>query len=64
MLVGEAPVLDLLLLRKTIPVAAGGAGHEGDDNWGRSVYLSTDDPNYQILREWVFSQNAGSGGGS
>lgn len=55
MLVGENPQVDWLLLRKPIPVAAGGAGHEGDDEWGNPVYASTQDPNYQVLRAWARS---------
>jgi hypothetical protein len=44
-----------LLLRKPLASAAGGAGHKGSDAWGRNVYASAVDPNFQTLRAWVFS---------
>lgn len=44
-----------LLLRKPLASSAGGAGHKGDDSLGRNVYLTTADPNYQILRAWVLA---------
>jgi hypothetical protein len=42
-----------LLLRKPLAVAAGGAGHEGVDPFGRNVYRSKDDSGYQALANWV-----------
>ena len=45
-----------LLLRKPLASSAGGAGHKGDDSLGRNVYLSSADPNFQVLRAWVLSQ--------
>jgi len=42
-----------LLLRKPIPVEQGGAGHRGDDVWGRSVYRTVDDARYATLEAWV-----------
>lgn len=44
-----------LLLRKPLASSAGGAGHKGVDVWDHDVYESVNDPNYQILRSWVFS---------
>jgi hypothetical protein len=43
-----------LLLRKSLASAAGGAGHKGVDLLGRNVYASPAEPNFQILRAWVF----------
>ena len=46
--------LDLsLLLRKPLDPSAGGARHEGRDNWSRNIYLSTDAPGYQVLIRWA-----------
>jgi hypothetical protein len=42
-----------LLLRKPLEVAAGGAGHEGTDRYGRDVYRSVQDPNFRVLVDWV-----------
>ena len=42
-----------LLLKKPLEVAAGGSGHEGTDTFGRDVYRSVDDPNFQMLVRWV-----------
>ena len=42
-----------LLLKKPLEVAAGGSGHEGTDAFGRDVYRSVDDPNFQVLVRWV-----------
>jgi hypothetical protein len=42
-----------LLLKKPLEVAAGGSGHEGTDAFGRDVYRSVDDPNFQLLVRWV-----------
>lgn len=42
-----------LLLRKPLEVAAGGSGHEGTDPFGRDVYRSVGDPDYQVLVRWV-----------
>lgn len=41
-----------LLLRKPIPISQGGAGHKGDDVWGRSVYRTTNDARYGALHAW------------
>ena len=43
------------LLRKPLSAAAGGAGHEGTDAYGRDVYLSEADPRYQVLAAWVLA---------
>jgi len=42
-----------LLVRKPLAVAAGGAGHEGTDSFGRDVYRRPDDPSYVVLFQWV-----------
>lgn len=42
-----------LLVRKPIPTSQGGAGHKGDDPWGRSVYASTSDPDYLEIYAWA-----------
>lgn len=44
---------DLLLLRKPLAVAAGGAGHEGDDIWDQAVYRTRTDPGYLALDAWM-----------
>ncbi len=41
------------LLRKPLEVAAGGSGHEGTDEFGRDVYRSVDDAEFQVLVRWV-----------
>ncbi len=53
MLVHEGKLRDSLLLRKPLDTAAGGAGHEGEDWWGRNVYFSKDDPSYVELVRWA-----------
>ena len=42
-----------LLLRKPLDLEAGGAAHEGHDNFGRNVYRSRRDPNYVAIERWV-----------
>ena len=49
---------DSMLLRKPLEPSAGGAGHQGKDNLGRNVYLSTSDPGYQVLLRWVTGEPA------
>ncbi len=44
------------LLRKPLAVAAGGAGHRGDDLWGASVFASKSDPRFQTLFFWATEQ--------
>lgn len=41
------------LLRKPLSVAAGGAGHQGTDRYGRDVYRSRQDEGYRILAAFV-----------
>lgn len=53
MLVNDTKLSDALLLRKPLDTSAGGAGHEGEDPWGRNVYISTDDPSYVQLVRWA-----------
>jgi hypothetical protein len=43
------------LLRKPLEVAAGGAGHEGTDNFGRDVYANVNHPSFRVLADWVLS---------
>lgn len=58
MLSGEKSVAASALLRKPLAKSAGGAGHEGEDPWGSNIYLSPQDPRYQILRAWALAQPA------
>lgn len=53
MLIGPDGPTSSLLLRKPIPLADGGAGHEGDDGWGDPVYTSVDDPDYVAIYRWA-----------
>lgn len=53
MILGPAGPTSSLLLRKPIPLASGGAGHKGNDPWGRSVYASIDDARYVALYRWA-----------
>ncbi|MET0340909.1 MAG: hypothetical protein ABW252_07900 [Polyangiales bacterium] len=46
---------DLLLLRKPLAIAQGGAGHEGDDAWNQAVYRTRTDPGYLALDAWMRS---------
>jgi hypothetical protein len=55
MLEGVSDIDDALLLRKPLSLGAGGAGHEGDDGWGQSVYASKKNPGYITLRAWARS---------
>jgi len=41
------------LLIKSLEAAAGGADHEGADSFGRNVYRSPDDPDFQVLVRWA-----------
>jgi hypothetical protein len=41
------------LLIKSLEAAAGGADHEGADSFGRNVYRSPDDPDFQALVRWA-----------
>lgn len=45
-----------LLLRKPLALAAGGAAHEGHDDFGRNVYRSQRDPSYAALLRWARGQ--------
>jgi hypothetical protein len=56
MLENVSEVEDSLLLRKPLSLEAGGAGHEGHDGWGQSVYASTKNPAYRALRAWATSR--------
>jgi hypothetical protein len=60
MLEGVDDIEDAPLLRKPLSLGAGGAGHEGDDGWGQSVYASTKNPAYRALRDWALSTMKGS----
>lgn len=41
------------LLIKALEAAAGGADHEGVDSFGRNVYRSPEDPDFQVLVRWA-----------
>lgn len=41
------------LLVKSLELAAGGADHEGTDSFGRNVYRSPEDPDFQVLVRWA-----------
>jgi hypothetical protein len=41
------------LLVKPLEVAAGGSDHEGTDSFGRNVYRTPEDPDFQVLVRWV-----------
>lgn len=53
MLLGPDGPESSLFLRKPIPTDEGGAGHKGDDAWGRSVYASVQDARYTTLFRWA-----------
>ncbi len=53
MLIGPDGPARAPLVRKPLAVAAGGAGHRGDDPWGASVFASSDDPDFQVLVAWA-----------
>lgn len=54
-LAGPEGVRRAPLLAKPLAVSAGGAGHEGDDPWGASIYLSKEDPRYTALFFWAIA---------
>lgn len=58
MLSNNGVVLDSPLLRKPLATSAGGAGHEGDDNWGGNVYQTQQDPAYVTLKAWALKSAA------
>jgi hypothetical protein len=41
------------LLIKSLEVSQGGADHEGTDSFGRNVYRSPEDPDFQVLVRWA-----------
>ena len=41
------------LLVKPLEVASGGSDHEGTDSFGRNVYRSPDNPDFQVLVRWA-----------
>jgi hypothetical protein len=41
------------LLLKALEVSAGGSDHEGTDSFGRNVYRSAEDPDFQVLVRWA-----------
>lgn len=53
MLLSEEGVRQSPFLRKPLAVAAGGAGHEGDDPWGQAIFASKDDPRFQAMFFWA-----------
>lgn len=60
--VDKAHPEESLLLRKPLAVAAGGAGHEGVDPFGRNLYRTRDDPGYQALEAWVLGEDGAADG--
>jgi hypothetical protein len=58
---GDTPS-DSLLLRKPLEITAGGQGHKGVDAFGRNVYKSKQEPDYQVLSQWANSPSAASSG--
>lgn len=53
MLVSPEGVRMAPLLRKPLAVAAGGAGHAGDDAWGAAIYASKQDVRWQTMFFWA-----------
>jgi hypothetical protein len=45
-----------LLLRKPLAVEAGGAGHRGEDQFGRNLYRSVNDQGYLVIARWVLGR--------
>lgn len=41
------------LLRKPLSPKVGGSGHKGVDSYGRDVYATTSDPDYEALHSFV-----------
>jgi hypothetical protein len=58
MLAGPDAPSQSWLLRKPLAVRAGGASHAGDDDFGRPIYASKDDPRWQALFFWVTAGDA------
>ena len=50
---GSRPLAESPLLLKPLDPSAGGTGHGGADVFGRNVYRSVNDPNYQVLLRWA-----------
>ncbi len=44
-----------LLLRKPLALEAGGAPHEGVDEYGRNIYRTVNDEGYLAIARWVLS---------
>jgi hypothetical protein len=63
-LIDPAAPADTALLRKPLAVEAGGAGHQGVDDFGRDVYQDELDPGYAALYQWATAQStvAAAGG--
>lgn len=45
------------LLRKPLAIAAGGAGHGGEDAWGANVYASKRDPHFTAVFFWATAED-------
>jgi len=58
MLLGPDGVRRSPLLRKPLAIAAGGAGHVGDDPWGTSIYQSKEDPRFRAMFFWATAEAA------
>lgn len=59
MLLSEEGVRQSPFLRKPLAVSAGGAGHEGDDPWGRAIFASKSDHRFQALFFWAAMSEQG-----
>lgn len=44
------------LLRKPLAIEAGGAPHDGVDEFGRNVYRTVDDEGYRAIRKFVLGE--------
>ena len=58
MLATAEQVEDSLLLRKPLEAQAGGQGHKGVDDLGRNVFVSKQDPGWQLLLAWAKTRGA------
>lgn len=58
MLATAEQVEDSLLLRKPLEAQAGGQGHKGVDDLGRNVFVSKQDPGWQLLLAWSKTRGA------
>jgi hypothetical protein len=64
MLSAGTEVYESLLLRKPLAKSAGGAEHQGSDQFGHNVYQVTSEPAYQTLLRWALSAPVASNSGA